>query len=285
MKIMKKQYPWITVISAIVLLFIAFCTMELNILLFGLACLALFFVVELIGCIKANKTGSVFMPNKCALIASLVLTAPIAIAAIYDIVAKPDWQWFVTYCSFLIFGSAAGVSLAANLLNFLHKKHKQKQERIRAEFPQSVRPARIQLKPLFPWMIAIAAVMVLQIIINEMMFEYHVEDVLMVVMSTANWLLTAQLLGLIFNQVLGLSFVNYIIMLGWLVYSIGETFRLIEFYSESTGFNASYVEWMISLCIGQLIAYSVLAAVVMGILIAAVVKQFKKPKWRKKHEN
>lgn len=284
MKIMKKQYPWITVISAIALLLITFYLLELNLFLIGLGCLAAVFIGEGIGCIRANKTGKTFAPNIGALISSGMLMLPVIIGLIYDTAVNSHWK-IVTFLALIIFGTATGVSLVANLLNFLYKKHKLKQERINAEYPQHARPPRIQIKPLVPWIIALAAVMVLQIIINEMMFEYHVEDVLMVVMSTANWLLTAQLLGLIFNQVLGLSFVNYIIMLGWLVYSIGETFRLIEFYSESTGFNASYVEWMISLCIGQLIAYSVLAAVVMGILIAAVVKQFKKPKWRKKHEN
>lgn len=279
---MKKQFPWITVISAAALLSIAVFTMELNLLLLGLGCLVALFIGELIGCIKANKTGNLFAPNKSALIASLILLFPIVGAVIYDLVIVDTWRWLLTYLAMLVFGTAAGVSLAANLLNFLYKKHKIKQEQINKQFPQRTRPPRIQLKPLIPWAIALAVVMVVLVVINEIMLDHHIEDVLLAVISTIYWLLLAQLLGLIFNQVLGLDFINYIIMLGWLVYSIGESVRLIEYYGESTGFNASYVDWMISLHTGQLIAYSVLAAAALGVLIAAVVHQFKKPKWRKK---
>lgn len=279
---MKKQFPWITVISATALLFIAVFTMELNLLLFGLGCLVALFIGEFIGCIKANKTGNLFAPNKGALIASLILLFPIVGAVIYDLVIVDTWRWLLTYLAMLVFGTAAGISLAANLLNFLYKKHKIKQEQISKQFPQRARPPRIQLKPLIPWAIALAVVMVALVIINEIMLDHHIEDVLLAVISTVYWLLLAQLLGLIFNQVLGLDFINYIIMLGWLVYSIGESVHLIEYYGESTGFNTSYVEWMISLHTGQLIAYSVLAAATLGVLIAAVAHQFKKPKWRKK---
>ncbi|MBE6900937.1 MAG: hypothetical protein E7478_00525 [Ruminococcaceae bacterium] len=124
---MKKQYPWITVISAIVLLFISFYISEIGILLVGLGCLVVLFIGEMIGCIKANKTGNVFWPNKYALIASILMTAPITIFAIYDFVVESEWQGFAIISSFFLFGSAAGITLAANLLVFLFKKYVVKQ--------------------------------------------------------------------------------------------------------------------------------------------------------------
>ena len=127
MRTIKKQYPWITVISAIVLLFISFYIREIGILLVGLGCLVVLFIGEFIGCIKANKTGSVFWSNKYALLSSLVMTAPITIFAIYDFVVESKWQWFATISSFFLFGSAAGITLAANLLNLLFKKYILKQ--------------------------------------------------------------------------------------------------------------------------------------------------------------
>ena len=278
---MKKQYPWITVISAIVLLFISFYISEIGIVLVELGCLAVLCIGEMIGCIKANKTGNVFWPNKYALIASILMTAPITIFAIYDFVVESQWQGFATISSFFLFGPAAGVSLAANLLNFLYKRHNTKQERINREFPQRARPQRIEIKPLVPWLIALAAVMVVQIILTKVL-DGKPLDAADYFIGLAYWLLCAQTIGLIFNQFMKLRFVNYILILAYIAYALERAIYYIGFFSGNTEMNASYTQWQVSLCRVELAVLIVLIAADIAALVITAVSQFGKPRQRKR---
>ncbi len=139
----------------------------------------------------------------------------------------------------------------------------------------------ITVKPLVPWMISLAAVVLVQMVMAHLA-SGEVLDIAVFALQVAQRLLMAQVIGLVFNQLLRLIFVNYILMLGYLAYVLERTLYYISVLTESTGLNISGIEWQTKLCWAELAVIIVLMAAALVLLIASLVKQFGKPKNKQK---
>ena len=134
----------------------------------------------------------------------------------------------------------------------------------------------IEIKPLLPWMIAFAAVAVLQMLFSRVL-NGDAAYILKFIMDTALWLLTAQLIGLLFNQVMRLRFVNYALMLAYLIYAVRQAASYISYIKDN-----ALMHKYISLYKTEIVILAVLTAADAVMLIVTAISQFRKPKWRKK---
>lgn len=265
---MRKQYPWIAIITGSVSIFAAWllrmAPMEesfiITFLISWVVCTGILLIPEAVGCHIANRSSRPFVANRNSFICAGVLMLVTIGFVCWDLLGSRGYlRGFVAFLALITIGVPSLLSVIINTANLIYKRQLIKKSKYIQHALENHR--RVRLRPFLPWFIALGIAMLSDtlfclLVYRRFMFlpDYAVlSTIITIVLQLAIVVAIAEIIGTLVKQLTKISFVGNILALAANAYYIVTSIVYLGQLDTSAQNNAQntyavYAE-LILLCI------------------------------------